>query len=84
MKKHFYVVKKYLVKLLKQATEENFHLILLKMYSEETFLYKQLNKYLREEDTTNFINLFPFYIFFQMSFEVSFKDTNTEKRLLLQ
>lgn len=54
------------------------------MYSEETFLYKQLNKYLREEDTVNFTNLFPFYIFLQLSFEVSFKDANTEKRLLLQ
>ena len=62
--------------LLMKADEETIHLFLLRMYTEETFLFRILNKSLREKNIAKIfsMNLFPYYLFLQHSFFITFKD----------
>ncbi len=43
---------------------EEFPNMLTKMYTQESFLYKTLNKYLRNDDISQLSNLFPYYLCF--------------------
>lgn len=47
---HYIKVGEYLSKQLNAAKKEDLHLILIKLFTEESFLYKNLNCYLREEN----------------------------------
>lgn len=54
---------------------DNLHLVLLKMYTLESFLSVRLNKYLREEDYVKlFKNLFLYFILLQHSLFLNFTD----------
>lgn len=54
-----------------EASSEDFPLVVMRQYTEECFLYKDINRILREsryqtekEFASKFQNLFPYYLFF--------------------
>ncbi len=56
------------------ATPDYMHLILFKLYTMESFIYKSINAALRKEDLSHFENLLPFYIMLQHSLFIYYKN----------
>jgi len=61
------VINSYFHQLFLLANEENLHMILIKIYNVESFIYKNLNSYLKDANPAIFKGLFPFYFFLQHS-----------------
>ena len=73
-KKYSDVVNKYLLKMISFSTEENFHLLLMRLYTKDSFIYKNMNFYLRENKVDSLEHLFPFYFLLQHSFFLTYKN----------
>lgn len=54
---------KYLLKLFGFATKANLHLVLLKLYCNETFIGIKINEYLRNKNLEGLKRIFPVYFF---------------------
>jgi len=76
---YFAFYDKYLLKLFGFATKANLHLVLLKLYCNETYISIKINEYLRTKNLEGLKRIFPVYFFLQHAFFMSYINNLNEK-----
>lgn len=57
------------------ASEETLHLVLIKIFTYESFIQTRMNRFLQEKDPRIFGNLFPFFVFLQHALFMNYSST---------